>query len=78
MTPNKAQALGMSLKEIGAPSQARREGRASVARGVEVLSRQAALMERRARQFESTASSLHAKMACWRTRKRPWRGRLPA
>ena len=58
-----SQALGMSLKEIGALSQARREGRASVARSVEVLSKQAALMERRARQFESMASYLHAKIA---------------
>lgn len=58
-----SQALGMSLKEIGALSQARREGRTSVARSVEVLSKQAALMERRARQFESMASYLHAKIA---------------
>ena len=58
-----SQALGMSLKEIGALSQARREGRTSVARSVEVLSTQAALMERRARQFESMASYLHAKIA---------------
>ena len=58
-----SQALGMSLKEIGALSQARREGRASVEKSIEVLARQAALMDERARRFESMASYLRAKVA---------------
>ena len=58
-----SQALGMSLKEIGALSQARREGRASDEKSIEVLSKQAALMAQRARQFESMADYLRAKVA---------------
>ena len=58
-----SQALGMSLKEIGALSQARREGRAWDEKSIEVLSRQAALMAQRARQFEAMADYLHAKVA---------------
>ena len=64
-----SQALGMSLKEIGALSQARREGRASDEKSIEVLSRQAALMAQRARQFESMADYLRAKVAWLRNGK---------
>lgn len=64
-----SQALGMSLKEIGALSQARREGRASDEKSIEVLSKQAALMAQRARQFESMADYLHAKVAWLRNGK---------
>ena len=39
-----SQALGMSLKEIDALSQARREGRASDEKSIEILSKQATLM----------------------------------
>jgi MerR family copper efflux transcriptional regulator len=59
-----SQALGMSLKEIGALSQARREGRASVAeehRGA--VEAGGADGTQRACQFESMASYLRAK---WR------------
>lgn len=64
-----SQALGMSLKEIGALSQARREGRASDEKSIEVLSKQAALMAQRARQFESMADYLRAKVAWLRNGK---------
>ena len=64
-----SQALGMSLKEIGALSQARREGRASDEKSIEVLSKQAALMAQRARQFESMANYLRAKAAWLRNGK---------
>ena len=64
-----SQALGMSLKEIGALSQARREGRASDEKSIEVLSKQAALMAQRARQFESMADYLRAKVAWLRDGK---------
>ena len=64
-----SQALGMSLKEIGSLSQARREGRASDEKSIEVLSKQAALMAQRARQFESMADYLRAKVAWLRNGK---------
>ena len=64
-----SQALGMSLKEIGALSRARREGRASVEKSIEVLASQAALMDERARRFESMASYLRAKVAWLRSGK---------
>lgn len=64
-----SQALGMSLKEIGALSQERREGRASDEKSIEVLSKQAALMAQRARQFESMADYLRAKVAWLRNGK---------
>ena len=64
-----SQALGMSLKEIGALSQARREGRASDEKSIEVLSKLAALMAQRARQFESMADYLRAKVAWLRNGK---------
>ena len=64
-----SQALGMSLKEIGALSQARREGRASDEKSIEVLSSQAALMAQRARHFESMADYLRAKAAWLRNGK---------
>ena len=64
-----SQALGMSLKEIGALSQARREGRASDEKSIEVLSKQAVLLAQRARQFESMADYLRAKVAWLRNGK---------
>jgi MerR family copper efflux transcriptional regulator len=64
-----SQALGMSLKEIGALSQARRDGRASVEKSIAVLAKQAALMDERARRFDSMASYLRAKIAWLRSGK---------
>jgi MerR family copper efflux transcriptional regulator len=64
-----SQALGMSLKQIADLIQVRREGRTSTARSIRVLSERLALVEQRARQLDSMAEYLRAKIEWLRSGK---------
>jgi MerR family copper efflux transcriptional regulator len=57
-----AQSLGMSLKEIAAISRARREGRMTRERSIEVLKGQLREIEAKARQAETLRVYLSAKL----------------
>lgn len=58
-----SQSLGMSLKEIAALGQARRDGRASAERSTEVLVAQLRLLEERGRKIAAMTGYLRAKIA---------------
>lgn len=57
-----AQSLGMSLKEIAAISRARREGRVTRDRSIEILRAQLGELEAKARQVEALRLYLVAKL----------------
>jgi MerR family transcriptional regulator, copper efflux regulator len=69
-----AQSLGMSLKEIAALNEERRNGELSCERGIEVMSAQLARLEAKATELEMMISYVRAKID-WMTHGR--QGRQP-
>ena len=69
-----AQSLGMSLKEIAALNQERRQGEFTCERGIEVMSAQLVRLEAKAAELEMMISYVRAKID-WMTRGK--QGRQP-
>jgi MerR family transcriptional regulator, copper efflux regulator len=66
-----SQAMGMSLKEIVPLVQARREGRASSERSIQVLGERLKAVEQHARELDSIADYLRSKIAWLQSGKGP-------
>jgi MerR family copper efflux transcriptional regulator len=69
-----AQSLGMSLKEIAALNEERRDGELTCERGIEVMSAQLVRLEAKAAELEMMISYVRAKID-WMTRGK--QGRQP-